>query len=358
MSVIDPSDLTFNGEEIKALSEAILSDYYEKPTIQEFHTLVSGIEAKKQIAVLGLLGLVGKKVTSCTADENESQIPMSEKFWEPEPIGDRFVQCWTDLRNSFFIYGTKAGVNKADLTNTDFANFLSERLGDAMTESVFRHAWFGDTDAANYNSSPAGVITNGVDVDYFNVIDGLWKQVFAIVAGNSAQKIAITKNAGANYADQKFDSTDITNEVITNVMQQMIDDADTTLTSSNDVVFVCTKSVADQYKRERKKATGIDAAYQRVENGISMLQIDGITIYVFEFWDRMIKSYFNNGTKYYLPHRILLYPKSNVQVGTENESTLSELDAFYDKKSKTYNVDFQFNLDAKIIEDLKIMAAY
>lgn len=358
MAIIDPSDLTFNGEEVKALSEAVMSSVYEKPSIQEFHTLVSGIKAKKQIAILGTLGLVGKKASGCEPTANESTIPMSEKFWQPETIEDRFTVCWKDLKESFFVYASKNGINHGDLTNTDFANFLSERLADAMFEAVYRHAWFGDKDAANYNDSPAGKITNGVDVDYFNVIDGLWKQLFSIATAAPDQKVSIAKNSGSTYALQKFDTTDTTNEVITNVMQQMIDDADTTLTSSPNVVFIATKSVADQYKRERKKATGIDAAYQRVEAGISKLVIDGVTIYVFEFWDRMIKSYYNNGTKYYLPHRIVLAPVSNIQVGTEEQGTLSEMKTFYYEKGKTYNVDFEFHLDAKIIEDIKVMVAY
>jgi len=358
MAVITPSDLTFNGEEVKSLSEAIMTSAFETPALTEFHTIVTGIEAKKQVAILGLLGLVGKKSSGCAPDENPGQIANSEKFWDPEYIEDRFAMCWKDLKDTFFIWGLKKGVKKADLTSTDFANFLEDRLKVAIKESVFRHAWFGDTAIAHYNDSPAGVLKNGIDEDYFNVIDGLWKQIFAVIATTASQKVAITKNSGASYAAQAFDATDVTDGTITNVMQKMLDDADTRLSEQEQPVFIVTKSVADQYKRERRKATGIEIAYTRVEEGWDMLQVDGKIIHVFSFWDRTIKAYFDNGTKLHLPHRILLTTVENIQVGTEEESTLSELNPFYDETLKKYFVDFGFNLDAKIIEDYKLMAAY
>jgi hypothetical protein len=360
MSIITASDLTFSAEQIRSISEAIIEKYFNKPSLTEFHTLVPGIEYKKKIAILGVLGLVGKKTNGdCTTDINPGQIGMSEKEWTPEYITDRFAQCWEDeLKDSFFVYGLKAGIEIADLTNTDFANFLEDRIGDAMAEGVYRHAWFGDKDAANYDDSPAGTIKNGVDVDYFNAIDGFWKQIFAICAGNADQLIAITANSQSTYADQKFDATDTTNEVATNTYQGMIDGADERLTESGNAFIVSTKSLADQYKRERKKASGIEPAYTRVEKGISYLEVDGVRVYVFSFWDRMIKAYFNNGTKYHLPHRAILVQKENLQIGTKEQGALAKLDPFYDKLTKKYYVDFGFNLDAKIPDDVQIMAAY
>lgn len=358
MSVIDPSDLTFNGEEVKALSEAIITDFYKNPSLNEFHTLVSGIKAKKQIAILGLLGKVGKKQTNCTISENASQIPASEKFWNPVMIGDRFVQCWTDLLETFWIYGTKNGVNKDDLTSTDFANFLNEKLGEALQDAAFRLAWFGDTAAANYNDSPAGVITNSVDPSWYTPLDGFWKQIFAVVTADADRKTAIANNAQATYALQKFSDTDTTNQVVTGIFQTMIDSADERLIESGNAIMIATRSMVLQYKRERRKFSNIDQAYTRTETGWDTIEIDGIPVYTFSFWDRTIKADFDNGTKWYLPHRAVLTTKENLQVGTEEVGNLSELKPFYDNKTKTYNVDFGFNLDAKLIEDYKIQVAY
>lgn len=358
MAIFDSSDFTFNGEEVKALSEVILEDFYKNPTLSEFHTLVSGIKAKKQIALLGTLGLVGRKQTGCTPLNNTGTVPGTEKFWEPERVSDRFSQCFDDFKESFFVYSLKNGVQKEDLTSTDVAVFLNHVIGEAMKESVHRIAWFGDKDAALVTDSPAGNITDGTDLDYFNLIDGLWKQLFAIATAYTDRRTTIAKNTGNSYANQRFNDTDTGNEVVTKIFQLMIDDCDERLIDSGMAVIYATRSLVQQYKKERKAKSGIDLAYQRTEKGMEFIEVDGVRVYPYAFWDRTIKAYFDNGTKLYYPHRAVLTVKTNVQIGTEEESNLSEMDAFYDKKTKTYNVDFAYNLDAKIIEDYKVQVAY
>lgn len=309
MAIFDSSDLTLNREDIKTLSEAIMKAYYEKPAMSEFHTLVAGIKHDKQIVILNTFeGLTGRAKTTCSQDLNPGTIGASEKTWSPKLIGDRFEECFADLLDTFFKWGLKSGVNKPDLTSTDFALFIEERISDAIVEGVYRHAWFGDTDAANYNSSPAGFITNGTTLAYFNVIDGFWKQIFDIVTADSNRKTGdissgvgiATRNAAATFADQKFTSTDITNQVVTHTLENMITEADERLIAGSEVpFFIATKSVADQYKRERKAFANIDMAYERIESGIMKLQCDGFDLYVFSFWDRMIRAYESNGTKYH-----------------------------------------------------------
>lgn len=363
MSLFNTSDLTLDREDIKTLGEAILSKYYTKPGVNEFHTLVKGIVHDKQLAIIGLFeGLTGKAKTTCGGTPNAGQIRSIDKTWTPKRIGDRFEQCADDLIQTFFKWGLKSGLNKEDLTGTEFALFVEERIADTITDSVFRHAWFGDTAAANYNSSPAGNITNGTDLTYFNVVDGLWKQAFAIVAADSTRKSIglASKNAQSTYALQRFSDTDTTNLVVTKTLDSMVTDADERLTSGQEApVFVVTKSVADQYKRERKFAfPSIDLAYERIENGIMQLKSDGYTLIIFSFWDRMINSYENNGTKWHLPHRIVFADKSNILIGTEEEQNLSEFDSFFDKYTEKNVIKYAYNLDAKFGDDDLLQFAY
>jgi len=360
MALITAADLTFNGEEIKSVSEAVFESGFAKPALEELHTVVTGIVAKKQIAILGRMsGLIGKGTGACNPTADANTFPMSEKFWNPAVSSGRLSECWTSLQETFFIWGLKMGVQKADLTGTDFLNYISEMLVDAIYEAVLRIAWFNDIAAANTNATPAGVITAGIDLGYFNKIDGLWKQVFAVVSADASRKTAglATKNAGASYALQAFNDTDTTNRVVTKMLQNIRMNADTRLRAKTDSIIVVTQSVADQYERELT-ATQSVFSIEYLENGIQILKSGGVTIYAFEFWDRMIAAYFDNGTTTYLPHRALFYSKPNVQIGTEDVATLSELDIFYDKKTKENIIDFAFNVDAKLTEGYLVQAAY
>lgn len=358
--IFDPTDLTWNGKEVSELGEVIIESVFEKPALTSIHTLYPGIKAKTQIAFLSQLGLVGKKQgAGCAPTESTTTVTASQKYWEPEYIEDRWVECWKDLQASFWIWGLKAGIEKPDLNGTDFMKFLSEVVGDAMAEAVLRIAWFSDEDAANYNDSPAGNITNGVDTDFFNPINGFWKQLFAIAAATPARLTDTlnSRNGQATYALQAFTSTDTTNKVAISTLENMKYNSDFRLRGKSNLVFLATQSFVDQYARELRSQS-LDTSFERIEGGYKSLQFEGIPVVGLSFMDRYIRTYQDNGTKYYRPHRVLLTTKDQLAIATENESNFSEIDAFYDKKEKQQYVDFAFTIDAKILEDEMVQLAY
>jgi hypothetical protein len=358
MAIFDPNDLNFNGEEIKNSSEAVFISAFAPTAVADLLTIVGGIKAKKQIAILGRFnGLLGKGTGACDPTGRSVTTPMSQKLWELATISDRLAYCWKDLEGTFFIWGTKNGIDKADLTATDFLLYIEELLATELIETYIRIAYFNDTDAELVDDG--GVITDGTDLAFFNRIDGIWKQAYAIVAGDSARKTTdlASRNGQATYALQAFTSTDTTNKVVMNCLFNMEVQADSRLTSKEGLRFQVTKSVFDQYRRELT-FSNISYTTERLENGMMQINAGGIPVVCVEFWDRIIREYFNNGTKWHLPHRAILTVPSNIQVGTEEESTLTAYDVFYDKKTKTTYVDFQFDIDAKIVIDHEIQLAY
>jgi len=369
-NIINASDLTFNGEEVRAISEAIMEEVFAKPALTEVLTAYTGIKAKKQIAFLGRLnGLVGQASgTSCAPTENTAGITNTEKFWNPVYIDDRFSECWTDLLDTFFIYATKNGLEKADLTSTDFADFFIERYKDEIWEAMLRFIWFGDTDAAAITASPAGNFAAATFVaSRWDAIDGLWKQLYAIVAADSDRRTSgagtiSVRNAEDAAADQAFTSTDTTNRVVTKTLQQVIFGADYRLQDKQDKIIIVTKSVADQYIRELEAETsnGIDVAFEYLQDGIMVLKRMGVTIIALSFWDRMITGYTSNstGNGYFRRHRVLMSTKTNLAFGTEEEGNLSDCEVFYDKRLKQNYFDFGANLDAKVLQDYMVQVSY
>jgi len=356
----NPNTLTFHGDVIKSSAEAVFISAFATPEVNQLVEIVNGIKTKKQIAILGRFNsLLGKGSGECNPTGRTVTSPLVGKLWEPATISDRLEYCWKDIEETFYIWATKNGIEKSDLTATDFVLYIEQLLSTELIETWMRFAYFGDKDAAHYNDSPAGVITNGTDLDFFDKIDGIWKQIYAIVGATAARKTAglATRNGGNSYANQKFTAQDTTDMVVTNMFLNMEMEADSRLTSQAGLVFQVTKSVYDQYRRELTKAN-VNYTTERFENGMEQLNAGGIPVVKVEFWDRMIQSFYNNGTKLFLPHRAILAVPSNIQVGTEETANLGQYDIFYDKKTKTTNVDFQFNLDAKVIVDHEIQVAY
>jgi len=137
----------------------------------------------------------------------------------------------------------------------------------------------------------------------------------------------------------------------------MIFAADMRLRGQTDRQIIATQSMVDQYTLERQ-AKNLDVPYDRVEEGMDTFKIQGVTVIPFDFLDRMILAYEDNGTKLNNPHRAVFTTKSTLQIGVENTSDLTELDPFYDKKSKRYFVDYAFNLDALVARDYNVVVAY
>jgi len=309
MAIITPAQLTFNGDEVRELSEVIFEKEFTNPEINMFHDIVEGIKAKKQIAYMSQLsGLLGAGSGGCDPSSASNSITSSEKFWNPEPMGDRLTMCYTELKESFLNYSLGNGVKEADLTKVDFFNYVKDVLMKyKVYEAALRLAWFGDTAAATTADSPAGVLTAGTNTAYFNKIDGFWNQIYAIVA-TDADRLSSglnSRNGQATFALQKFTSTDTTNKVVMNTLQELMYEADLRLQEQPDLVCVVTKSVLDQYSRELK-AANVAYTTERFENGITVLKSDGIEVIAFSLLDRIITAYYSDGTKYDKPHRAIL----------------------------------------------------
>lgn len=361
MAVFNPNTLDFTKEEIKEISSAVFERVYANPTLNEFFTVQNGIKKDLQIAILGRMStMVGAGSGGCAPSAATVAIPLSQKVWSPKTVSDRLAFCWTDdVKGTFFQWGTKNGVAREDLTSTDFAVFITERLEDAMDEMHHRIAWFNDVDAATTTDSPAGVVTAGTNLAYFNKIDGAWKQLFAVGTANADRVSAglASRNAQATFALQKFTTTDRTNLVVSNTLDAMRSGADDRLVDGGNMILAVTKSVFDQYRSELKFAN-VSFTTERLENGIEVLKADGVEMHKYSIWDRIIRQYFNDGTKSYLPHRMVMYDKENLRIGTEEESTFSEVDIFYDKVTKKTYFDFQFDIDVKVVEDYLVQMAY
>jgi len=365
MAPFDPALITFNGDEVKDINEILFAKTLQTPAFDVMHEIDEGIKAKKQILLMSQLnGMLGAQSGGCDPSDATNTITPSEKFWDLATISDRLAFCYTTMLPSFLNYSRKAGVEKPDVT--DFVNFIVDQvLSNALFETVFRNVWFGDTDAATVTASPAGVLTTGTNPVYFNKMNGLWKQAFAIVAASSIRKTGdissgvgiTTRNAQATFALQKFTATDTTNRVAMNTLQNMLTDADMVLRQQDGLIFHVTQSLFDQYVKELK-ATEIAYTTERLENGLFAAKSDGYDVIAVPLWDKIIKTYYSDGTRYDLPHRAKLGLKSNFRVGTESVGTFNTFDVFYDKKTKNVYVDFELGLDAKIIFDIETQFAY
>ena len=349
--ILNPSDLTFNGQEAKDIGEAVIESIFENPAVADLMTVYDGIVTKKQIPFLGLLSKITKKDAGCGSGVSANNIPMTEKFWEPENLKIWLQLCAEDLLNSFWVYAQKLGMDRSDVTGTTIASFVVERMTSAAQEDLLRIIWFNDKNAEWVDDG--GVITDGVPLADYNIIDGLWKQIFDVVAATPARLNAIPENALATKTAQLALAT---NRAF-NTFQKMISAADARLKAAPDKIIICTSSLLDNYA-SYLEGQGNDASFIRIENGYSTLRYRNVTVYGMDFWDRTIQADFDNGTTYDLPHRALLTTKMNLAVGSDKLADAESFKVYYSEDTELNNFKGKYRVDAKLLQDYLIQVAY
>ena len=349
--ILNPADLTFNGQEAKDIGEAVIESIFENPAVADLMTVYDGIVTKKQIPFLGTLSKITKIDAGCGSGVSANNIPMTEKFWEPENLKIWLQLCAEDLLNSFWVYAQKLGMDRSDVTGTTIASFVVERMTSAAQEDLLRIIWFNDKAADNV--SGGGVITNGVSLTDYNIIDGLWKQIFDVVSATPARLTAISENAGANKAAQ----LNLAATKAFTTFQKMMAAADSRLKSAPDKILLCTTTLLENYA-VYLESQGTDASFIRIENGYSTLRFRNVTIYGIDFWDRTIQADFDNGTTYDLPNRALLTTKMNLAVGSDKLADSESFKVYYSEDTELNNFKGKYRVDAKLLQDYLIQAAY
>lgn len=352
MGLINAESLTLNPREVETMSEVIFKRVYNESDLAEYHDVETGIDVSTQIAFAGRLGLLGKKTVGCTPNE-AGGFELTEKFWTPVMEDFRLTHCQSDMPALLKLFKKSKRINPDffDAVGTEEFGVIIAAVESALIENIHRKVWFNDTTAETIANG--GVFKNGTDLGYFNSFDGLFKQIFSEVPSSAANRVAISANAGANYAGQA-----LAEDAALSIFEKMVTTADERLVAAEDAFILATRSLADNYRATLRNKNLGSGFLEVVEEGRPKLYFDGIEIKVRYDWDRYIKTYQDNGTKWNLPHRAVFTTKSNIPVGTLSEEDLTKLDVFYDRTQKTNIMDAAYTLDSKHLETYMTVAGY
>jgi hypothetical protein len=352
-SLINNGSFSFNQEELKDLSQVINELSWNDRQLNELHDVVEGIKYNEQIVFAGRMGLIGKAVTGCTPNEIGG-ITLTEKTWTPIREDFRLKQCSTDVNAQDKLINQMAKMNPdfyniIEGSQSSVGQYLVAKVIEVLPEEILRKVWFNDTSANTVVNG--GVLTNGTDAGYFDTFNGLFKQ---ITADTNVPYVEITKNSGASYVAQELASGDALA-----TLRAMYKKADKRLIKSGQAKFYVTSSIFDAYIDDLENIQNSGAGNTTItENGQMTAFFKGIEVLEVNLWDRVIEAYEDNGTTLNLPNRAILSTKDNLKVGTLASGDFGEIDAFYDRVTKTNYMDGIYSIDAKHMESYLTVKAY
>lgn len=248
------------------------------------------------------------------------------------------------------VKSSTTGAVKCALANGTIVYLAADAASGVAQEGKSYYSLTGTTQSVN----AGGYITEGVDPEYFDIIDGLFKQLRGLVAEDNERGITITANAQSSKADQM---SYMTPDRAYALLSDMWYKADIKLRErKSECRFYVTQSIADKYE-QYLVGKGIESTYSNLVDGVPALKFNGVPVIPMPMWDANIQSYFDLGDTYDAPHRALLTLKSVIAVGTPSAKAFDEVDVWYDKTSRKNYILCKDKLDAKILSDKMLIYA-
>lgn len=345
-NTLNLDNLHFTADELRSLNELLVTAVLQSPSMSLLHTLVTGIKNDRRIGIIpGTFGLVGKAAQSCNPIPHCYELVAIEKTWEPKYLEIIIDMCVDEVQDTLMRLALNCGIDVFDLTKTQIFEFILGILTKDIEKMIFRHAWFGDQAAAN---APDGVITPGVDVTFFNVINGFFQQLAIIYTATPARQTAIAENT---LATTNLQINSMTNLQALAYLDAVVDNAAPELTLQSDRIILVTHSIFQKAYRALQTVKAVFCDCQVLENGFTLMKWDGIPMYSIPLWDQWIMAYENNGVTLNVPNRIVYTTKSNLNIGMACNSLFENVNSFYDQRSRINRIEAVDAFDAKIYDD-------
>ena len=240
------------------------------------------------------------------------------------------------------------GAQKCTLSNGTIVYLAADAATGVAQEGKTYYSKTG----ATLDVNGGGIITDGVDTEYFDIIDGLFKQLRGYVAENDRRGYVITANSQASKEAQMSQMTpEAAYALLTGMwykapMKLRNMKADTNV--ENRPKFLVTQSIADAYE-QYLVGKNIAPTYVNLVEGVQVLSILGVPVVPMPIWDEMIQSFNDLGDTYYKPHRALLTTKSVLAVGSPTQGQLfGELKIWYNVDEEKTKIRIKDKIDAEV----------
>lgn len=333
--MINWNQFTVDNGAITDLRELLFLTVYDDPDIDLTIKNETGVTNGKKLGYIDSMGDVGEARSGCDPQYSKVNVTGIQKEWE---LGDWEIAkeiCYDELENTIAEDSLNTGTDRAYLQDTPYWDqVLMPLLEKAMKEMFWRIVWFGDKDAKNI--ADGGILKAGINPKLFNMCDGLWKRLQAIIAANPNQHTEIAANAAITYLDQK--NGILVPGTAIKIFDTLLADADSRIFDKPGSAIFCTNSMFKALRTDLVERYGkTTMPFENVATGITLSEYDGRTIIALDIWDRLIKKFEDTGTALNCPHRAIVCSPDNLFVGTNDKDKIASLSVhFNDKDRKNY----------------------
>lgn len=358
MAALDISTLTLNPDEARAVSEFVITFLEKHPSLVQIFDLKTGVKPKQQIVLVKSMGFSGIADPGCSVVSSGAQAIASQKYWDTERIGDTFELCQADMNELFKPYmdSVKRYSDLFGADSNEVLLFIASLVTEALNKAVFRLAYFGDTTVAASGASAAGLV-NAANIKFFNVLDGIFKQVFAGALAGTIPRVHIAENLLSTKSAQ----TSLAAGRAIEIFKAVRDKASVDLLADPDARLEVSREIFTNYI-DSLTAASQNFTLSVTQDGLPTVKWQGYDVVnMSSVWDAANREAFeakNDHAAYYLPNRVLFIAKSNKPLGTLSETDLAELESWYNRDERKAKIRYGFTLDVKVLDYNQVVVAY
>ena len=333
-------------------SKYLLEPMFHSDEIMRNYTIYPNVKFKHFITMAPKLQSITAVNTGCetTNECNPDGFTMEQKYISVEQVSVKQVQCWNEFENLFVAESYKAGLSMPDLTGTQIADVILDRVRNAIKSDLIRNMWAGQATTA------------GADCSYESMGIGLWDALstgtafgptgtiaqmneVAVVGATPAPNL-ITVGAVIDGVDAVAVLEDVFNTAPAELQQ---------IPASEKKMF-CTPNIYNGWYSaltQVASAGSVDYGHSESQSGKQRLYFRGVELVPIYEWDTALTALtgadipplFTAATAaIQCANGVIYAAKDNLIIGTNVSDPDNQLKMFYDEASDNMYIRANFTM--------------
>ena len=343
---------TYNGT---YASKILLEPMFHSDDIMRNYTIYPNVKYKQNIVMAPKLASITAVNTGCGTVNtcNPAGFTVIQKQIVVENVSVKQVQCWNEFKDQVIVESYRNGVNMPDLTGTQLAQVIIDRVRNGISSDMVRNMW-------------AGMAVPAVaDCTYGSMGIGLWDALStgtAFVGGTSANLTPVTGTLLTAAATSSYATVGglINVTDVTLLLENVFSTAPAALqqvAASEKRIFVTPNVYNAWYSALTAVAVSgaVDYGHSESQSGKSRLYFRGIELVPMYEWDVALTArtgadlpaaftQAGAATTTQTTNGAIYVAKDNLLIGTDVSSPENEMKMIYDEVSDNMYIRAGFTM--------------
>jgi len=334
-SAADALTITYEG---KWATKMLLEPIFHSDDIMRHYTVYPNVKYKQNVLLANGLNKIVMANGGCSSADNSgsgltTSFNITDKEVEVANCSVKQSQCWDTFYNEFIVESYRDGINMPDLSGTELANVIGNRVRKGVAQDVVRVMWGGDT-----------ALTGNVTYSW---TDGLFKLMAAGTVGQT------TFNATSGTGQIAVGGTLVDTDVDA-LLAQVFDNAPANLqqTPASEKRMFVTPNIYNTWYgllTQVGQTGAVDYSHSEAQSGANYnrLHFRGVEIVPMYEWDTIMTdddpALWNiGGTNY--KNGVVYAAKSNLIIASDVNDPSAQFKMFYDEVSDNMYIRSYFKI--------------